>query len=56
MPVAGRTGLASIAGSVATRRPLLVNTWLKAALVLAAVWLVAGGGIWWLHATRPTAQ
>ena len=33
-----------------------MNTWLKAALALAAVWLVAGLGIWYLHATRPTPQ
>ena len=33
-----------------------MNTWLKAALALAAVWLVAGTGIWWLHATKPTPQ
>ena len=33
-----------------------MKLWLKAALVLAAVWLVAGLGIWWLHATKPTPQ
>ena len=33
-----------------------MNIWLKAALALAAVWLVAGAGIWWLHATKPTPQ
>ena len=33
-----------------------MSTWLKAALALAAVWLVAGLGIWWLHATKPTPQ
>ena len=33
-----------------------MNPWLKAVLALAAVWLVAGAGIWWLHATKPTAQ
>lgn len=31
-----------------------MTAWLKAALVLAAVWLVAGISIWWLHATKPT--
>ena len=31
-----------------------MNIWLKAALALAAVWLVAGLGIWYLHATQPT--
>ncbi len=33
-----------------------MTSWLKPALALAAVWLVAGLGIWWLHATRPTVQ
>ena len=35
---------------------LPVTSWLKPALALAAVWLVAGSGMWWLHATRPTPQ
>ena len=30
-----------------------MNVWLKTALALAVVWAVAGGGIWWLHATKP---
>ncbi len=33
-----------------------MTSWLKPVLALAAVWLIAGLGIWWLHATRPTAQ
>ena len=33
-----------------------MNTWLKAALALAAVWIVAGLGLWYLRATRPTPQ
>ena len=33
-----------------------MNTWLKAALALAAVWIVAGLGLWTLHATRPTPE
>ncbi len=33
-----------------------MNTWLKAVLALAAVWIVAGAALWWLHATRPTPQ
>ena len=31
-----------------------MNVWSKGALALAAVWIVAGLGIWYLHATRPT--
>ena len=33
-----------------------MTTWIKAALALAAVWIIAGLGIWWLHATKPTPQ
>ena len=33
-----------------------MTPWLKAALALAAVWAVAGLGLWWLHATKPTPQ
>ena len=33
-----------------------MHPWIKTTLALAAVWLVAGLGIWWLHATKPTSQ
>ena len=33
-----------------------MHPWLKAAFALAAVWIVAGLGLWYLHATRPTPQ
>ncbi len=39
-----------------THHPRFMTTWFKAALALVAVWLVAGLGIWWLHATKPTPQ
>ena len=32
-----------------------MNVWLKTALSLVAVWLVAFGAIHWLHASKPTA-
>ena len=32
-----------------------VNVWLKTALALAGVWLLAFGAIQWLHASKPTA-
>jgi hypothetical protein len=33
-------------------RPL----WIKAALLLVAIWLVAGGAIWWAKANKPTPE
>ena len=32
------------------------STWSKALLILAAVWLVAGGIIWWAHGAKPTPE
>lgn len=32
------------------------SLWLKAALVLAAIWLVAGGAIFWARSTRATPE
>ncbi len=32
------------------------STWTKAILSLAAIWLVAGGTIWWIRASRPTPE
>ena len=33
-----------------------MKIWLKAVLALVAVWAIAGLGIWWLHANKPTPQ
>ena len=33
-----------------------MNIWLKTAAGLGALWAIALGGIYWLHASRPTAQ
>jgi hypothetical protein len=30
--------------------------WIKAVILLAAIWLVAGGVIWWARATKPTPE
>src|SRR5688572_2673592 len=32
------------------------NLWLKAIVLLGAVWLIAGGTIWWARATKPTPE
>ncbi len=32
-----------------------MNVWLKTAVALAALWMVAAGAIHWLHASQPTA-
>ena len=32
------------------------SIWYRAILILAAVWLVAGGTIWWVHHTKPTPE
>ena len=54
MPLAENRAADKCAGLVHYLR--MSSTWTRAIFILAAVWIIAGGTIWWVHHSRPTPE